>query len=285
MPARPERTLIVNADDLGFVPSVTRGILESMEHGIVRSASLMVNTGHAEEAVEGVASLVGRGVDVGVGLHFNMVVGTPLTGRTSLADHRGSFLPLTSHAWRAWRRTLDLSAVEAELRAQLARAQALLGAAGLPVTHLDSHRHAHCLPGVFGIVARVAREHGIAHVRYPLESGATLLARPQAVLGTRVLRTLLGDLPPYDDVRFAGVALMRSPTFERDVVQLLRALPLGRTELMVHPGYDSPELAAIDSYRAPRERELRGLTSPALVGTLRAEGITLAHFGATAPPA
>lgn len=285
MPASPRRTLIVNADDLGFVPSVTRGILESIEHGIVRSASLMVNTGHAEDAVQGVATLASRGLDVGVGLHFNMVVGRPLAPRPSLADASGHFLPLTSHAWRAWRRTLDLAAVEAELRAQLDRANALLGAAGLPVTHLDSHRHAHCLPGVYEILTRVAREQGIPHVRYPLESGASLLARPHAVVGTRVLRALLGELPRYDDVRFAGVALMRSPTFERDVGQLVQALPAGRTELMVHPGHDSPELAAIDSYRAPRERELRGLTSPALARTLTAEGITLARFGATAPPA
>jgi len=285
MSAAAHRTLIVNADDLGFVPSVTRGILESMDQGIVRSASLMVNTGHAEEAVRGVAAIANRGIDAGVGLHFNIVVGRPLVPARTLTDPAGNFLPMTAVAWRAFRRSLDLAAVEAELRAQLDRARQLLDTVGLPVTHVDSHRHTHCLPGVHEIVTRVAREHGVPHVRHPVESGATLLARPRAVFGTRVLRGLVGDLPRYDDIAFSGVALMRSATFDADVRRLIAGLPAGATELMVHPGYDSPELAALDGYRAPRERELRALTSPALRATLAEAGTLLARFGATAPAA
>ncbi len=285
MPDSASRTLIVNADDLGFVPSVTRGILESMEHGIVRSASLMVTTPHAAEAVQGIARLVDSGRDVGVGLHFNMVVGRPLVPARSLADARGNFLPLSAHMWRAMRGRLDVHAVDAELRAQLERAEALLGAVGLRVTHIDSHRHTHCLPGVYDRVVALAKERGIAHVRHPSESGATLLARPHALLATAILRSLVGGNAPYDDARFAGVALMRSRTFDRDLERLIATLPMGRTELMVHPGYDSAELAAIDSYRAPRERELRALRSPAARATLEASGIALAHFGATARPA
>lgn len=285
MPATAQRTLIVNADDFGFVPSVTEGILESIERGIVRSASLMVNTGHAEDAVRRVAAIVDRGMDAGVGLHFNMVVGPPLLPARALTDAAGNFLPLSAIAWRAFRRSLDLAAVEAELRAQLDSARALLGGVGLSVTHVDSHRHAHCLPGVHGIVTRVAREYGIPHVRHPLESGATLLARPRAVVGTRILRRLVGDLPRYDAVAFSGVALMRSRTFEADLHRLIAGLPAGTTELMVHPGYDSAELAALDGYRAPRERELRALTSPALRAALAETGIALARFGATAPAA
>ena len=276
------RTLIVNADDLGFVPSVTSGILEAIEHGIVRSTSLMVNTPHAGAAVLGLAHLVERGIDAGAGLHFNIVAGAPVRPTAALTDSAGTFLPLTAHLWRALRRRLDLDAVEAELRAQLERAQAMLGDVGLRVTHIDSHRHTHCIPGVHERVTRVAREHGIAHVRHPVEEDSTLLARPHALAATRVLRALVGTRPPFDDVRFAGVALMRSPTFGRDLERFLDVLPAGRTELMVHPGYDSAELAAIDSYRMPRERELRALRSPAVREKLDAAGIVLARFGATA---
>ena len=279
------RTLVVNADDLGFVPSVTRGVLESMERGIVRSASLMVNMPDAAPAVRGVAALRDRGVDVGVGLHFNIVVGDPIRPAAALTDARGSFLPLSMHLWRAVRGALDLGAVEAELREQLDRARELLSGIGADVTHIDSHRHTHCMPGVYGVVVRVAREHGIAHVRQPVERGPTLLGRPRALVASRVLEALVGDLPPHDDARFAGVALMASRTFQDDVDRLIDRLPAGTTELMVHPGYDSAELAAIDSYRAPRERELRALTSPAVLQRVRERGIRLTHFGATAPAA
>ena len=284
-PDATQRTLIVNADDLGFVPSVTRGILESIERGIVRSASLMVNMGNADAAIRGVAALADRGIVAGVGLHFNIVVGEPLLADRSLTDTRGHFQPLSVHAWRAWRRALDHGAVERELRAQLERAQSLLRGIGATVTHIDSHRHSHCLPRVYEIVTRVAREHGIPHVRQPIEANATLLGRPHALVATRLLHALVGELPAYDATRFAGLALMRSPTFGADAERMLRTLPPGATELMVHPGYDSPELAAIDSYRAPRERELLALTSPELRATIESQGIVLAHFGATAPPA
>jgi predicted glycoside hydrolase/deacetylase ChbG (UPF0249 family) len=284
MPASTRRTLIVNADDLGFVPSVTRGILEAMEHGIVRSASLMTTMADAESAVRGVAAVADAGIDVGVGLHFNIVAGAPLTASPALTDRAGRFLPLTTHIWRAVRGRLDLRAVDAELHAQLQRAESLLETVGLTVTHIDSHRHAHCLPGVYELVTGLARERRIPHVRHPVESGPTLLARPHAVFATRVLRALVGTQAPYDDARFAGVALMRSPSFDTDLQRFVDALPPGRTELMVHPGYDSAELAAIDGYRAPRERELRALRSPALRATLASAGIALAHFGATARP-
>lgn len=277
-----DRQLVVNADDLGFVPSVTRGIVEAMEFGIVRSASLMANMPHARAAVHEIGALRARGIGAGIGLHFNMVAGCPLSRGTSLADSRGAFLPLHVHVWRAWRRRLQLHHVEAELRAQLARARELLGDVGAEVTHIDSHRHTHCLPGVYEIVLRVAREQGIAHVRQPVETPATMLRRPRAVLATRALRALVGDRPTHDEVRFAGVALMRSPSFMGDLERLLDALPPGTTELLVHPGYDSPELAALDRYRAPRERELRALTSRSIRDRLDSLGIRLTHFGATA---
>jgi predicted glycoside hydrolase/deacetylase ChbG (UPF0249 family) len=78
---------------------------------------------------------------------------------------------------------------------------------------------------------------------------------------------------------------MGSRTFGRDLEALLTVLPPGTTELMVHPGYDSPELAAIDGYRAPRERELRALTSPELRDRIRQLGVQLTQFDATAQPA
>ena len=41
--------LIVNADDFGLTDGVTLGILHAMEHGIVTSTTMMVNTPGAQE--------------------------------------------------------------------------------------------------------------------------------------------------------------------------------------------------------------------------------------------
>ncbi|MDD3588456.1 MAG: ChbG/HpnK family deacetylase, partial [Thermoguttaceae bacterium] len=44
--------LVVNADDLGLAPCVNDSILEGMKHGLITSASLMVNMPWAADALE-----------------------------------------------------------------------------------------------------------------------------------------------------------------------------------------------------------------------------------------
>src|SRR6059058_816174 len=65
------RKLILNADDLGYDPAVTRGILESMRGGVVTSATLMVNLPYSEEAAAAAKGLA-------IGLHLNLARGEPV---------------------------------------------------------------------------------------------------------------------------------------------------------------------------------------------------------------
>lgn len=281
----PVRRLIVNADDLGLAESVNRGILETMQRGIVRSASLMVNTPAAEDAARRLErARREHELDVGIGLHFNIVAGKPMTQPRSLM--RGdAFAPLEALVWRSVRGRIAEDDVRTELEAQLTRARLLADNAGYAIVHIDSHRHAHCIAGIFDVVLDTARRHRIGHVRHPAERLGTTLGRPRAMIGAAVLHAFGLTRPALDDAGFAGLALMGSPDVERDFIRLVRQLDAPVAEVMVHPGYDSPELAAIDPYRAPRERELRALTSESLRAALRAMGTELTHFGATTRPA
>ena len=67
---------------------------------------------------------------------------------------------------------MSLDEVEQELAAQIGR----LRAAGVPLTHLDAHKHVHLYPPVFAIVARLAARFGIPVVRVPYERGSWLNA-------------------------------------------------------------------------------------------------------------
>ena len=96
--------LIVNADDLGYTEAVNRGILEAHEHGIVTSASLMVDRPGAQD---GVARA--RGTTLSVGLHA-------VLDRVPAED------------------------AAAERERQLARFEELVGERP---THVDSHHHTH----------------------------------------------------------------------------------------------------------------------------------------------
>ena len=147
------RLLLVNADDLGYDPAIDRGILEAHARGIVTSATAMVETPFAAEALRAAPPTLD------VGLH-------------AVLDP-----------------SLGPEEAERALRGQLARFEALRGAAP---THLDSHRHAHASPGVLAAFLAVAAERGLpvrsldAAMRSRLRAAG--VPTPDAFLGDAALR-------------------------------------------------------------------------------------------------
>ena len=125
------RRLIVNADDFGLARSVSTGIIDAYQAGQLSSTTLMVNMPGTEEAVD----LAERHPGLGVGLHFNLTEGRPLTDARSLVDADGEFLLRGELIRRAARGRLRPDEITRELTAQLDRFVSL----GLSPTHLDSH--------------------------------------------------------------------------------------------------------------------------------------------------
>ena len=273
------RLLVINADDLGLAAGVNRGIVEAHDAGTLSSASMMVNTPAFPEAV----SLALARPRMGIGLHFNIVAGRPLTNAASLVNARtGEFHSLPDLARRALAGRVRMEDVRRECDAQL---RALVGA-GIRPTHLDSHRHAHALPGILPAVAASAHEAGLHWVRRPLDrpsmpdiaAGAKMFvlhaAWRRALVGVdRAHLPLLARAP-----HFRGIALQGAPDVEQLLLALLDRLPDGATELMLHPGYDDAALAAQDPYRREREREVAALRSPAVRARLDHGDVRLVSF-------
>jgi len=120
--SRPERFVIVNADDFGLTGGVNRGIIEAHERGIVTSASLMVRYPGAS----GAAEYARAHPKLSVGLHFDVAEWRYLEGE-----------------WKPAYRVVDAAdfeAVGAEFGRQLALFESLVGR--VP-THVDSHQHVH----------------------------------------------------------------------------------------------------------------------------------------------
>ena len=112
------RYLIVNADDLGAAPGITRGILEAHARGIVTSTSFMVDTPWSVEA----AWQARPASRLSIGLHVHLVPGE------ASAD---------------------------ALRRQYDRFVTLMGRRP---THIDSHHNAHRDPRVRETFLAFARE-------------------------------------------------------------------------------------------------------------------------------
>lgn len=261
---------------------MNRGIVEAHEAGTLPSASMMVNTPAFDDAV---ALVRARAPGLGVGLHLNLIAGRPLATVPTLADPRtGTFYPLVELTRRALTGRVHSADVRRECDAQLAA----LTASGIRPTHVDSHRHAHALPGVLPAVLASARASGVRFVRRPLDRLS--IGAPAASLKTLALHAAWGaallGVGPADrrllvrSPRFRGIALQGAIDVEARLLALIDDLSPGVTELMLHPGWDDDVLGAEDPYRQERERELAALRSPRVRERLARGDVTLLGFGA-----
>ena len=242
--------LIVNADDFGRAPGVSRGILEAHRRGIVTSTTLMVNLPWSARAVECAQSTP----HLGIGLHLSFCYGPPVCDDVpSLLGVDGRLnRDLVALAARATERD-----IEREARAQFGRFIELVG--GMP-THIDSHLHLHAWPVCHAPIVALALEHDL-----PVRPSDPQLARVLREAGVTTADAFVNDF-------FAPGQL----TVER-LLAVIDGLRPGVTELMVHPGYDDEALAD-SSFRTQRERELEVLTMPAVRSSIARRGIGLGRW-------
>jgi len=287
------KSLIVNADDLGWTEGVNRGIAEANRNGIVTSTSLLANGAAFALGVEMARTSPG----LGVGVHLNLSDGAPVAPRellTSLVNDEGNFEGGPENLLvRMGRRRLALREVEREWDAQIEKVKE----AGIAPTHLDGHKHVHMLPGLFEIALRLAKRHGIAAVRVALEESslrAALAAGAQKHgslvikqgVQARGLKLLAGDAREMAERAgiatadyFCGIAQTGELTRE-GVMQLMKSLPEGTTELMVHPGYMDAELEkSATRLRSSRQTEMEILTDTGIRNLVASQGIRLIDYG------
>jgi predicted glycoside hydrolase/deacetylase ChbG (UPF0249 family) len=253
------RRLIVQADDLGETLEITHGILECIDKGVVTSTTILANMPGTEHALKEAAK---RGSVASFGVHLNLCDGLPLTESLTLTQPDGTFHPKRSIALRAITGRLDLDEVKTELYAQVARIQA----GGIHISHFDSHKHLHQLPGVSKVVARLARNFGIERIRCTLENGVWPRCLGVSASLSRVIRHYLAMLVR---VRFSAIGL-RHPDRVFNVQELIKKrdsrLRLaflyrlnGLTEMFCHPGTLNADLEKPGS--CARHQELEFLLS------------------------
>jgi len=275
------RRLIINADDFGLTAGVNRAIAEAHQRGIVTSTTLMANAGAFTEAAE-LAKSMAAAAPLSVGCHVVLLDGEPLLPEDRIATllqpaaRNGSPRfrdSLNDFALASFRHKLNPDEIEAEAAAQFERIQA----AGVQLSHFDTHKHAHMFPAVLRPLLRAAKAHGVAAVRNPFGQVWPL---PWASL-MRTSRLWK---------RFAQLSVLRNfaGNFRREVqahglrttdgslgvlvtgvldLQLFTAIadnmPEGTWEFVCHPGYNDADLDQVQTrLRHSREQELALLTSP-----------------------
>lgn len=278
------KKLIVNADDFGLHPLINAGIIKGFQEGFITSTSLMTSAPYWQEAIE----LAQQNPALGIGVHLTLVGSVPpvlpAVRVRSLLDADGLFLPdYVAFAKRFYTGGVRRSELEAELRAQLERALA----AGVNLTHVDSHQHTHVLPGVNALVLKLCCEYNIRRVRIPKE-GYTFTGGYSTGLGRMVGRSGLSLCADMAAVRADGLGLRHPQHFfgmlagghlnAGLIANILRQLPDGVSEIMTHPGLDAAELGKVFSWQYHWRDELDAYLDASNKELLRTEKIQPVTF-------
>lgn len=285
------RRLIVNADDFGFTSGVNRGIVEAHTHRVVTSSTLMAKGPAFAEATQ-LAKTLPR---LSVGCHVVLIDGEPtlaakqlpsLTTSTPAPRFRDGLMPF---AVRAITDKMNTDEIVAEAEAQICKIQA----AGIAVTHFDTHKHTHLFPAILRPLLRAAANCGIRAVRNPFEPDLPLLStqlpkRPNLWVRyakVRALRRFAGKfreaveregfITPDGTLGVVVTGVLDELLFRA----IVRSIPQGTWEFVCHPGYNDADLqAAKTRLRQSRETELRVLTLPTARELLSREGIELISY-------
>ncbi len=245
--------LIVNADDFGLSKGQNYGIVEACRHGVVTSTTAMVNG----DAIEHAAELSRALPELGVGMHFVLTLGMPLTPMPGLTREG----QLGKWIWQiAEQGTLPLDEITRELDCQFNRFVDLFGR---EPTHIDSHHHVHMIPAIFPIVAEFARRKGVA-LRVDRHSEG--------------FSDLNAELPPTTDgfsSAFYGEEISEAlflRVLDHSVQQSECSL-----EVMAHPAFVDNTVRK-SAYCWPRLTELDVLTSTSLKYAIAERGYRLGTF-------
>lgn len=281
--------LIVNADDLGLTGGVNRAVTELHAAGVLTSATLMANAAASQEAVQ----LALAQPTLGIGCHLVLVDGEPVLSAQAIPHlanvATGQFRP-TLGAFLPWLLGLvpgsgSAAEREREIEAEAAAQIAHLQAQGVPLTHIDTHKHVHIFPSVLRPVLRAAARAGIQRVRNPFEPAWSVRATPGAPW---LRRTEVRILRQFEE-RFRRIVaeegftttdgtlgVLATGTLNRQTVNaLLQAIPEnGVFELVAHPGYNDAELQRTRT----RLRASRALEREALMAITEHAKIPLVSY-------
>ena len=262
------KRLIVNSDDYGRSPDISRGIREAHLHGVVTSTTCMMNI---PTTAADIAVALKETPTLRMGVHLVLTTGKPVLPReatSSLTDENGNFFKYTPFIEHL--PSLDLDEVKAEWHSQV---EAFVKAAGRKPTHLDSHHHSSCFSAeLFHAMLELAKEYDCA-IRFPFTDNimSELEETSKQVPG------LIKEFNPHRPDCFVFDFYDEGATHEA-LLNIINNLKDGTTEIMCHPGHVDDAFVNESVYNRQRERELKILTDPCIKKAIQANGIELITF-------
>ncbi len=278
--------IVLCADDYGLAPGIGVAIRELIDLGRLSATSCMVVADAWPAEGERLKSFENK---ADIGLHLTLSDQRACRKAAGLAPV-GRFRPLPRVILDGLARRLSSTEVRAEILAQIARFEAVIGR---PPDFIDGHQHVHQLRVVrdvlfdlfesrlkaVGVFVRYCDEPLGAIIRHGV---APLRAAAISLLGRRFARAGRARAIPGNR-RFRGV---RSFGANEDPAQFFAAFlaaPADGLLVMCHPGVPDATLAALDPVTEPRLAEYDFMKSDAFAALLAKAGVRLARFRELSP--
>ena len=273
--------LVVTADDFGLHEAVNEAVEQAVKAGTLTAASLMVSAPAAAEAVERARALP----RLRVGLHLTLADGRAMLPPSALPrlvdasgrfDRGGSGARLAREGWRWFARPAVRRELAAEIRAQFAA----FARTGLPLDHLNAHKHLHLHPTVLAMILEIGREFGLSAVRLPAEplwfarergGGGALLGAAALAPWLALMRRRLDAAGIEHNDQVFGIAASGAMD-ETTLLSILERLPQGATEIYLHPATRSGEAVSPSMPGYRHTDELAALLSPRVAAAVASCG-------------
>ena len=281
------RGLIVTADDFGAAHEVNDAVELAHREGILTAASLMVGGSAAADAVARAKDMP----RLRVGLHLVLVEGRPTLPAAAVPDLVDADGFFRTNMVRAGIAMFLLPRVRRQLAAEIEAQFEAFAATGLPLDHVNAHKHFHLHPTIAGLIVRIGRRFGLNAMRVPYEPASVLRQiEPEAPAGSSLvvrlwadrLRKRLAEAGIFSPDQVFGLAWSGAITTAR-LKGLLKHLPDGVSEIYLHPATAADFPLAAAGYRYAEE--LSALISSQAIDFAKNNAIRLGTFGDFLPPA
>ncbi|MGH8171050.1 MAG: hopanoid biosynthesis-associated protein HpnK [Steroidobacteraceae bacterium] len=277
------KLLIITADDFGLHEAVNQAVEHAVRDGVLTTTSLMVGAPAAADAVRRARELPG----LSVGLHLVLADGwsvLPPRSIPALVDSRGRF---GNSMVRDGVRFFALPAVRRQLEAEIRAQFQAFADTGLPLDHVNAHKHFHLHPTLLEMLLRIGAEFGVPAVRLPREPAWVTRRAGGAIAGPAVAgllspwlaimrRRLKAARIAHNDYVF-GMSDSGSMV-EARLLEALQSLPDGVTEIYLHPAVESGTAIAPSMSGYRHADELAALLSPRVRAAVAACGAQTGGF-------
>jgi chitin disaccharide deacetylase len=277
--AADDRAVIIHTDDIGMCQASLAAFSDLADFGLISSGATMVPCPWFPAVAEYCREH--SGVDMGVHLTLNSEWAGYRWGPVSTRDPASGLLDAEGCLWRSseevWAHA-DAEAGAAEMAAQIERALA----AGIAVTHIDTHMGTIAHPKFIHRYLQLARQHHLPpmiprwdEARWQAKGYApeTALQAAAAVAALEAEGAALFDT-------ITGLHLGQPDDRVAQAKAALGDLPPGLTHFIIHPSKDTPELRAITPDWRGRVADYETFMSEELAAFIRNSGLHVMGYRA-----